>query len=126
MDTEILKAIGYVFCVVIVGLITFFTGKKFNVDKSEENPVVTEARLLKFKAQLDDEYAKKEEVNCISGELSEVSGKFDKFIIDMNNNFNELKLDLTTKMATMNTSIAVMAEAMKYIPKRKEDSNANN
>lgn len=121
MDTDTLKAIGYVFCVVIVGLITFFTGKKYNTDNSEDNPIVTEARLLKFKAELDDEYAKKEEVNCISGELSEVSGKFDKFIIDMNNNFNELKLDLTTKMATMNTSIAVMAEAMKHYPKRKED-----
>ena len=122
MDTEILKAIGYVFCVVIVGLITFFTGKKFNVDKSEDNPIVTEARLLKFKAELDDEYAKKEEVKCISSELSEVMGKLDKFT----DSFNLFKLEITNQIGAINTSIAVMAEAMKYIPKRKEDSNANN
>ena len=122
MDSEILKAIGVVVGMIVVAIISYFQGNKKNdVEQKEENPIVTEARLLKFKAQLDDEYAKKEEVNCISGELSEVSGKFDKFIIDMNNNFNELKLDLTTKMATMNTSIAVMAEAMKHYPKRKED-----
>ena len=122
MDSEILKAIGVVVGMIVVAIISYFQGNKKNgIEQKEENPSVTEARLLKFKAQLDDEYAKKEEVNCISGELSEVSGKFDKFIIDMNNNFNELKLDLTTKMATMNTSIAVMAEAMKHYPKRKED-----
>ena len=122
MNSEILKAIGIVVGMIVVAIISYFQGNKKNgIDSKEDNPVVTEARLLKFKAELDDEYAKKEEVNCISGELSEVSGKFDKFIIDMNNNFNELKLDLTTKMATMNTSIAVMAEAMKHYPKRKED-----
>ena len=112
----IFSAVG--FCIKL--LIDFFSKKSDKQDK--ENPVITEARLLKFKQELDDEYAKKEEVNCISSELSAVMGKLDKFT----DSFNLFKLEITNQIGAINTSIAVMAEAMKYIPKRKEDSNANN
>jgi hypothetical protein len=109
MDIELLKAIGYIFGIVIVSVITFFTGKKYQPNNND-NPIVTEARLLQFKDELDNEYAKKEE-------LSAVMGKFDKFL----ESFNQFKFDISNQMGAMNTSIAVMAEAMKYLPKRKED-----
>lgn len=123
MDSEILKAIGVVVGMIVVAIISYFQGNKKNATEPKgDNPIVTEARLLKFKAELDDEYAKKEEVNCISSELSAVMGKLDKFT----DSFNLFKLEITNQIGAINTSIAVMAEAMKYIPKRKEDSNANN
>jgi hypothetical protein len=123
MDSEILKAIGIVVGMIVVAIISYFQGNKKNATEPKgDNPIVTEARLLKFKAELDDEYAKKEEVNCISSELSAVMGKLDKFT----DSFNLFKLEITNQIGAINTSIAVMAEAMKYIPKRKEDSNANN
>ena len=123
MDSEILKAIGIVVGMIVVAIISYFQGNKKNATEPKgDNPIVTEARLLKFKAELDDEYAKKEEVNCISSELSAVMGKLDKFT----DSFNLFKLEITNQIGAINTSIAVMAEAMKYSPKRKEDSNANN
>ena len=107
----IFSAVG--FCIKL--LIDFFSKKSDKQDK--ENPVITEARLLKFKQELDDEYAKKEDVSCLSKEFKEVSGKLDT----ISNNFNQFKLDMSNQIGSMNTSIQVMAEAMKHFPRRKED-----